>query len=75
LLSEFNAKAGKEDVFEPTFEKENLHGSSCSNGVESCELATSENLIVMSTVFPVATSIHSLGHILMEIQAIRLTRF
>jgi hypothetical protein len=70
LLREFNAKVGKEDIFEPAFGNERLHGISFNNGIESCELVTSKNLIVVSTVFPVATSIHSLGQILMERQAI-----
>jgi hypothetical protein len=68
LLRQFNTKVAKEDIFEPTFGNENLYEI-------SCELVTSENLIVMSTVFSVAASINSLGHILKERQKVRLIKF
>jgi hypothetical protein len=75
LLRDFNAKVGKENIFGSTFRNEIVRGISCNNGTESSELASYRNLIVASTVFPVATSVHSLGHNLTETQAIRLIRF
>jgi hypothetical protein len=52
LLGNFNAKVGTEDIFEPTIGNESLHEISIDNGVTVVNFATSQNLIVKSTMFP-----------------------
>jgi hypothetical protein len=52
LLGDFNAEVGREDIFKPKTENESLHKISNDNGVREVNLATSENLIVKSTMFP-----------------------
>jgi endonuclease/exonuclease/phosphatase family metal-dependent hydrolase len=52
LMGDFNAKAGREDVFKPIIGNENLHEANNDNGVRVVNFATSKNLIVKSTTFP-----------------------
>jgi hypothetical protein len=52
LLSDFNAKVGREDIFKPTIENETLHEINNYNGVREVNYATSKNLVVKSTMFP-----------------------
>jgi endonuclease/exonuclease/phosphatase family metal-dependent hydrolase len=52
LLGDFNAKVGKEDIFNPTIGIESLHEISNDNGVRLVNFATSKNLRVKSTMFP-----------------------
>jgi hypothetical protein len=52
LLGDFNAKVGREDIFEPTIGNENLHEISNYNGVRFVNFATSEHLRVKSKMFP-----------------------
>ena len=52
LLGDFNAKVGKEDIFEPAIGKESLHKISNDNGVRLVHSATSKNVIVESTTVP-----------------------
>jgi hypothetical protein len=52
LLGDFSAKVGKEDIFKTTIGNESLHEISNSNGVRVVNFATSNNLIVKSTLFP-----------------------
>jgi len=52
LLGNFNAKAGKENIFKPTIGQESLHQDSKDNGVRLVTFATSKNLAVKSTMFP-----------------------
>jgi hypothetical protein len=52
LIGDFNAKAGKEDIFKPTIGNECLHEISNDKGVRLVNLATSKNLGVKSTMFP-----------------------
>jgi hypothetical protein len=52
LLGDFNAKLGREDTFKPTIRNESLHKESNDNGVRAVNFATSENLVVKSTMFP-----------------------
>jgi hypothetical protein len=52
LLGDFNAKVGWEDIFKPTTGNESLHEISNDNGVRVVNFATSKNLIVKSTMFP-----------------------
>jgi endonuclease/exonuclease/phosphatase family metal-dependent hydrolase len=52
LLGDFNAKVGREDIFKPTIGNESLHKISNDNGVRVVNFATSKNLIVKNTMFP-----------------------
>jgi hypothetical protein len=52
FLGHFNAKVGKKDIFKPTIGNESLHEMSKNNGVRVVNFATSKNLIVKSTMFP-----------------------
>jgi len=52
LLGDFNAKFGREDIFEPTIWNESLHQDSNNKGVRMVHFATSELLVVKSTIFP-----------------------
>jgi hypothetical protein len=52
VLENFRAKVGREDIFKPTTENENLHEISNNNGVRVVNFATSKNLIAKSTMFP-----------------------
>jgi len=52
LLGDFNAKVGRENIFKPTIGKESLHQDKNDNGVRIVNFATSNNLIVKSTMFP-----------------------
>jgi endonuclease/exonuclease/phosphatase family metal-dependent hydrolase len=49
LLGDFNAKVGREDIFNGN---ESLHEASNDNRVRVVNFATSKNLIVKSTTFP-----------------------
>jgi hypothetical protein len=51
LLGDFNTNMGREDVFKPTIGNESLHETSNDNGVSLVNFATSENLVVKSTMF------------------------
>jgi exonuclease III len=42
LLGDFNAKVGREDIFEPTFGNESLHEISNDSGLRLVNFATSE---------------------------------
>jgi exonuclease III len=52
LKGDFNAKAGREDIFKPIIGNESLHEASNDNGIRVVNFATSKNLIVKSTTFP-----------------------
>ena len=52
LLADFNAKSGREDTFKPTIGNESLHQDSNDNRVRIVNLATSQNLVVKSTMLP-----------------------
>ena len=52
LLGDFNAKFGREDIFEPIIGQESPHQDSNDNGVRLVNFATSKNLVVKSTMFP-----------------------
>ena len=52
LLGDFNAKVGRENIFKPTIGQESLHQHSNDNGVRLVNYATSKNLVVKSTMFP-----------------------
>jgi hypothetical protein len=50
LLGDFNAKVGREDIFKPPTENENIHVISNDNGVRLVNFAMSKNLNVKSTM-------------------------
>jgi len=52
LLGDCNAKMGRENIFKPTIGQESLHQDSNVNGVRLVNFATSQNLVVKSTMFP-----------------------
>jgi hypothetical protein len=52
LLSDFNAKLGREDIFKLTLGNESSHEISNDNGVRVVNFATSKNLVVKSIMFP-----------------------
>ena len=52
LLGDFNAKAGRENIFKPTIGQDSLHQDSNDNGVRLVNFATSKNLVVKSMMFP-----------------------
>jgi hypothetical protein len=66
LLSHFNAKVGRENIFKPTTGNENLHEISNGNGVTAVNFATCKNLVVKSTCSLRATSINTSGRLLKE---------
>jgi len=52
LLGDFNTKVGRENIFKPTIGLESLHQDSNDNGVRLVNFATSQNLVVKSTMLP-----------------------
>ena len=51
LLRDFNAKVGRENIFKPTIGQDSLHQEINDNGVRLVNFATSQNLVVNSTMF------------------------
>ena len=49
LLGDFNAKVGRENIFQPTIGTESIHPERNDNGIRLVNFATSKNLIVKST--------------------------
>ena len=52
LLGDFNAKVGRENIFQSTKGTESIYPESNDNGIRLVNFATSKNLIVKSTKFP-----------------------
>jgi hypothetical protein len=52
LIEDFNAKIGREDIFKPMIGNESLHEISNDNGIRVVNFATTKNLTVKSTMFP-----------------------
>jgi hypothetical protein len=52
ILVDFNARVGREDIFESLIGNESLYESSNDNGSRVVNFTTSKNLIVKSTTFP-----------------------
>ena len=50
LLGDVNAKVEGENIFKPTIRQESLHQDSNGNGVRLVNFATSQNLVVKSTI-------------------------
>jgi len=75
LLEDFNAKVGKEIIFKPTIGQESLHQDSNDNGARLGNFATSENLVVKSTMFSHWTFTNKPGPLLMVRLTTRLTTF
>ena len=51
LLGDFNANVGRENIFKATIGQESLYQDSNDNGVRLVNFATSQNLVVKSTMF------------------------
>ena len=51
LLGDFNIKVGRENIFKPTMGNESLQQDSNDNGVRIVNFATSNNLVLKSTMF------------------------
>jgi len=51
LLGEFNASLGRKGMFKPTIGSKSVHQDSNYNGVRKVNSATSENMVVKSTIF------------------------
>jgi hypothetical protein len=52
LLGEFNAKAGRENIFKPTVGNESLYQDSNDNRVRILKFAISENVVANGTMVP-----------------------
>jgi hypothetical protein len=52
VLGDFNAKVGRENIFETKIGNENLHQDCNDNSVRTVNFATSKNLVVKSMLFP-----------------------
>jgi len=52
MLGDFNAKLEREDIFKPTVWNDSLHQVINGNGVRKVNVATSDNLVVKSRMFP-----------------------
>jgi hypothetical protein len=48
----FNAKVGRENIFQPTVGTKSVHPESNDNGIRLVNFTTSKNLMVKSTKFP-----------------------
>jgi exonuclease III len=78
LLSDFSAKVGTENIFEPTVGNQSLHEICNDNGVRVVNFATSKNLVVKSTMlrhhrihkytwtFPEGNTHKQIDHILVD---------
>ena len=51
LLGEFNAKVGRESIFQLTIGTESVHPEGNDNGIRLVNFATSKNIVVKSTKF------------------------
>jgi hypothetical protein len=52
LLTHFNTKVNREDIFKLTITNDNLHEISNDNGARVVKFATSKNCTLKSTMFP-----------------------
>jgi hypothetical protein len=66
LLGDFNAKIGREDTFKTKNGNESSHEISNDKGVSVVNFATPKNLVVKSTLYPLAAFINTPGPLLME---------
>jgi len=51
LLGDFNAKVGRENIFNLTIQNESLYHDSNGNGVRIVDFTASKNLVVKFTIF------------------------
>jgi hypothetical protein len=75
LLGDFNAKAGRENIFKATIGNESLHEISNDNGVRIVNFATSKNLVVKVLCSLVAKFINTPGPLLRETHTTTLIIF
>ena len=52
ILGDFNAKVGKQSIYKPTIDNENLHNETNNNGIKMIQFTISKCLNVRSTMFP-----------------------
>ena len=71
LLSDFNAKVGRENIFQSTIGNESVHPKSEDNGIRLVNFVTSKNLIVKSTNIHVVIFTNILGRRQMVSHTIR----
>jgi hypothetical protein len=64
ISGDFNAKDGKEDIFNPTIGKESLHQNSNDNGVRIVNIATSNNLALRAECYRTENFISTPGPLL-----------
>jgi hypothetical protein len=70
LVEDFNANAGREDIFKPIIGNKSLHEASNDNEVRTVNFATSKNLL-RAQHFHIVTFINTLGLLLMVSHIIR----
>jgi hypothetical protein len=75
ILGDFNAKAGRENIFKRTIGNESLHQDNNDKGVRIVNLATSKNLVLKSTMFLHWTFISTPGPLLMGRRTIESTTY
>jgi hypothetical protein len=66
LLDDFNAKVGRENIFEPTFGNESLHEISTDNEVRVVNFATFKNYLSKAQCSRIAKFINTPGPLLRE---------
>jgi hypothetical protein len=64
FLEDFNAKLGREDIFRPSIENENLHQYTDDNDVRIVKFATPKNLVVRARCSRTETFINTPGRLL-----------
>jgi hypothetical protein len=74
LLGDFNAKVGREDIFQPTIANESSHEISNDNGVRIGNFATLKNMSKVQCSH-IVTFINAFGHLLIRRHTIKLTIF
>ena len=62
MLGDFNAKVGKERLYKPTIDNENLHNETSNNRIRMIQFAISKCFNVRSTIIPhkISTKRHSI---------------
>ena len=59
LLGDFNAKVGRENIFQPTIGTKSVHPESNDNGIRLVNFATSKNLIVNNNYYNINNNINN----------------
>jgi hypothetical protein len=76
LLGDFNAKAGRENIFKPTIGNESLHKNTNNNGARVVNFVTSKKTLLSKVrCFHIVTFIKLLGRLLMGKRTFKLATF